>query len=179
MQEIDYLEDQARRNAAFSLDNLDKINQRAQGLLTLLLGGAGGAGVYALGQLGKAEAVQVVWALASLSLWWFGLAALLAVRAVPTREVRAPANDGLTLLRQLQGPFTEYVKVATAAGESPRDAFTLVREAELKVLHDTAAIYRNASSGIAAVLDKAYLCMAASPVAPALALWAGQAIGAF
>ena len=107
------------------------------------------------------------------------MAAVRAVRAVPTREVRAPANDGLTLLRQLQGPLAEYIKVATAAGESPKDAFTLLREAELTVLHETAAIYRNASSGIAAVLDKTYLCMAASPAAPALALWAGHAIGAF
>lgn len=170
MTEIDFLEDQARRNAAFSLDNLDKINQRAQGLLTLLLGAAGGAGVYALGQLGKPGAVQVLWALAALSLWWFGLAARLALRAVPTREVRAPANDGLALLEHLQGPLATYVTTATAAGEKPQDAFALLRKGELRVLHDTAGIYRAASSAIAGELDCVYLYLAASPVPPALAL---------
>ena len=127
-------------------------------------------GVYALGQLGKPGAVQVLWALAALSLWWFGLAAWLALRAVPTREVRAPANDGLALLDHLQGPLANYVTTATAAGEVPRDAFTLLREGELRVLHDTADIYRSASSAIAMELDRVYLCVAASPVPPALAL---------
>lgn len=170
MDELTFLEDQARRNAAFSLDNLDKLNQRVNALLALLLGGAGGAGAYALGQIGKPGSVWMLSALGALSIWWFILAAWVAMRAMRTREVRAPANDGLALLRHLRGPLMDYINQARQAGESPKDGLTLLREGELEVLHDTAAIYRAASDSIATVLDRVYVCAAASPVMPVVAL---------
>lgn len=174
MEELAYLEEAGRRNAAFSLDTLDKLNQRANALLTLLLGGAGGAGAYALGQIDKAAGLWVVAPLVALSLWWFVLAAWVAMRAVPTREVRAPAGSGYALLQYLQGPLAQYVKTEIAAGREPKDAFTLLREAELSTVHETAAIYRQASDGIATVLDRVYIGAAASPVfalAGLLAVW--------
>lgn len=170
MDELTYLEDQARRNAAFSLDNLEKMNLRANTLLTLLLGGAGGAGAYTLGQIGKPDSAMAMSALGVLSLWWFMLAAWVAVRAMPTRTVRAPANDGLALLKHLRGPLMTYIAQAKQAGESPKDGLTLLREGELQVLHDTAAIYRSANESIATELDRVYVCAAASPVFPVAAL---------
>ncbi len=51
MELLDYVEEQGRRNAAFSVETLELMNKRAHTLLTLLLAGAGATGTMALAQL--------------------------------------------------------------------------------------------------------------------------------
>lgn len=167
MTELDYLEDQARRNAAFSLENMDKLTQRAQGLQTLLLGGAGGAGAYALGQIGKPGGLWAVAALGVLSLWWFALAAWLAVKALPTHDVRAPAGDGWALLEHLRGPLAQWAK---DVGEPPENHFPRLREGELKNLTETARRYREVNARLADRIDRIGVCAAFSPLPALLAL---------
>jgi hypothetical protein len=126
--------------------------------------------VFALAQWGKPGGAWLVWAVGSLSLWWFGLAAWLALRAVSPREVRAPANSGYILLQQLRGPMADYAKTQSKPEDSASLALTLLREAELENLHETASKYRAASKAIAGELDLIYRCAAASPLCILVAL---------
>lgn len=167
MLEIDYLEDQARRNAAFSLDNMDRLTQRAQGMLTLLLGGAGGAGAYALGQIGRPDAVWAVASLGAVSLWWFALAAWVAVRLLVPHHVRPPAADGLSSLNYLRGPLAQW---AQKAGKTKDDQLLVMREQELQNLHNTAAEYRGVNGYMARHIRLINCCAAASPLPALLAL---------
>ena len=164
MDELTFIEQQGQRNAAFSLENWELMNKRTHALLTLLLGGAAGTGAYALGQLGKPGGQWVLWALGTVALWWFVLAAWVAVRALRTQEVRAPAGDGQRLLEHLRGPLAAYIKQAHLDGEDPADGLTLLREGELWVLQKTTAGYRASSTRIAKTLDYAYVGAAVTPV---------------
>ena len=169
MQDIDYLEDQARRNAAFSLDNMDRLFQRSQSLLTLLLGGAGGAGAYALAQLGKPDSVWAVAALGALSLWWFVLAAWVSVVLQTPQAVRPPAADGWVSLEHLRGPLTEW---AQSQELTPEQKLMLLREQDLKHLHDTAAEYRGINGHMARHIKRINYGAAASPLVAVAALLA-------
>lgn len=177
MDELTYLEDQARRYAAFSLDSMDRLGARATTMLTLTLGGAGSAGAYALGQIGKPDAVWVLAALGALSLWWFGLAAIIALGAMPARTVRPPANDAHALLRHLRGPLADYAAQTSQASGQAIDALTQLREGELANLSATAADYRAQNAKVARVMDWVYRCAAASPAPALLALGGVKVFG--
>jgi hypothetical protein len=164
MTELDYLEELSRRRTEYALDNLDRMKDRAYLLLTMLLGGAGGAGGFALGQIGSPYAVWVVAGLGALSVWWFVLAAVLAVAALKTRLVLPSERDGQTLLEHLRGPLADYVVAAKNNGESPRDAFTILRENDLKSARAAATSYRDASEAVGTILDWTYRFLAATPL---------------
>lgn len=169
MDELTYLEDQARRNAAFSLENMDRLCQRAQSLLTLLLGGAGGAGAYALAQLGKPDAVWAVASLGALSLWWFVLAGWVATVLLTPKAVRPPAADGWDSLNFLHTTLAPW---AQAQGQPVENNLAHLREQDLKHLHDTAAEYRGINGSMARHIKGINYCAAGSPVIAILALLA-------
>ncbi len=156
MEPLDYIEAQAQKSAAFSLETLELMTKRAYALLTLFLAGAGTAGTFALNQLAKSEGRFVMWALGAVSLWWFCLAAWVALRALQSREVRPPANSGADLLSYLQGPLADYCKELEAEGQAQPSGLALLREGEIKVLAQTAKQYTAASTQIATALDAAY-----------------------
>lgn len=172
---LDYAEAQGRRNADFSLQTLELLSKRAHALLVLLLGGAGAAGGVALARLDMAGAAMVVAGLGAVSLWWFALAAVLAFCALPTREVRAPAGVGWVLLEHARGPLADYAKQVAVEGgaegvKGATDALTLLRESELRVLQETGAQYRAASTAMARAIDGVYRTAALTPLLAGVAL---------
>lgn len=169
MELLDYVEDQGRRNAVFSLETLELMSKRAHTLLTLLLGGAGASGTVALAQLGPAGVRWVLWPLAAVSVWWFALAAWVAVKGLRTREVRAPAGAPGALLKHFEA-LRHYSRSAAMEGAQDMDALEELRRDELATLDETAKAYRQASSTVAAALDAAYVGAAATP------LWAFGAL---
>lgn len=171
MDELTFIETQAQKAAQFNLDTLELMNKRAHALLAGLLAGAGATGSYALGQLGKADGVLLLYVLGAVSLWWFALAAWLTLSALQSKSVRAPANSGKALLEYWLGPLQIYFKEIQAEGGTPPSALTLLREGELKKLAETAAGYLKASTAIAGALDFAYRGAVCSPLA-ALLGWA-------
>lgn len=162
MEILDFAEKQGQRSAAFSLETLELMSKRATTLLTLLLGGAGATGAYALGQIGKPGSLWALCALGAVSLWWFSLAAWVTVCAMKTQVVSAPAGGGLALLEQAK-KYDDYIKQAKIEGESPADCLTLLREMELRILMKSQDGYRNASALTARALDVAYIGAAATP----------------
>ena len=160
---LDFIEAQGQRNAAFSLEGLELMSKRAHALLTLLLGGAGATGAYALGQLGKPDSAWTVWALGGVSFWWFFLAAWVVVKVLRTQEVRPPACDGQALLEQSRA-LNDYVRDAKLEGESPSEVLTMLREGEIKNLQIAGDGYKAASIAMAHALDSAYTGAACTPV---------------
>jgi hypothetical protein len=166
MELLDYVEEQGRRNAAFSLETLELLNRRAHLLLTVLLGGATTAGGVALGQLGGSGNLPVLVGLGVVALWWFALAALLAFRALPTNEVRPPAGDGAALLQHARGSLADYCIAVQKEDGGAVDVLTKLREGEVRTLAETAASYRTASTATARVLDVVYRAAACTPLLP-------------
>ena len=93
MELIDFAEKRGEEAAKFSLATMDINRARAHTLLSLLLGGAGAGVVLALSQHSLERPLLTVLAFA-VSLWWFGLAAWLAVRGLRTSPVRPWAGGG-------------------------------------------------------------------------------------
>ncbi len=120
MEALDYIEQQGQRSAAFSLETVELMNKRAQALLTLLMGGAGATGSYALAHIGEPNSRWVVFCLGAVSVWWFFLAAYVTWRGLASRKIRAPAGWPQMLLDQLKGPLTRYVaEVGRQQGDVP------------------------------------------------------------
>lgn len=169
MELLDYVEEQGRRNAAFSLETLELMNKRAHTLLTLLLAGAGATGTMALAQLGPGGARWVLWPAAAVSMWWFALAAWVAVKALRTREVRAPAGEPGALLKHFE-ELHHFARSAALDRAQELDALEELRRDELHTLDATAHGYRQASTAVAGALDKAYLGAAVTPLLAVAAL---------
>jgi len=169
MEVLDFAEAQGQRSAAFSLETLELMSKRSSALLAMLLGGAGAAGAYALGQISKPGGEWALCALGAVSLWWFALASWVVWRAIQTQEVRAPARSGMALLAQAK-KYDDYIKQAKIEGESPADCLTLLREMELRLQDGAIADYGAASTTLARALDFAYKGAACTPLFGGLGL---------
>lgn len=170
MDYLDYIEEQGRRNVAFSLETLELMNKRAHTLLTMLLGGAGASGSVALAQWAAGGSPWLVVPLAAVALWWFLLAYLVLTQALATQEVKAPAGHPGRLLDHLQGPLAVYAQELRAESGVVADTLTLLREGEIRKQEEAGALARAASSVVARALDRAYRLAACTPVVAVLAV---------
>ncbi|WP_092002930.1 hypothetical protein [Polaromonas sp. OV174] len=164
MDSLDYIEAQAGKNAAFRLETMELLNKRGHAMLALLLGGAGAAGAYALGRLGQPDALWSFSALVPVALWWFGLAAWVAVKICRTQELYPPTNEPQKLLEYMEGPLEVYRAELTAEGRQPESALVMLRRSELLSRQSRIDGYVKNNMTVAARLDRAYLCAAATPV---------------
>lgn len=164
MDALDYIEAQASKNAAFRLETMELLNKRGHAMLALLLGGAGAAGAYALGRLGQSDAMLSLSALGPIAVWWFGLAAWVAMKVCRTQEIYPPTNEPQKLIEYLEGPLEVYRAELTAEGQQPEAALVMLRRGELLSLQKRIDGYVKNNIAVAAQLDKAYLCAAATPV---------------
>lgn len=169
MELIDFAEKRGEEAAKFSLATMDINRARAHTLLSLLLGGAGAGVVLALSQHSLERPLLTVLAFA-VSLWWFGLAAWLAVRGLRTSPVRPWAGGGSRILRK-GAQWQNYAKEILAEGGVHEDYLTNLRVQELELMDDAVAEYRIASTQCGAALDTAYLVAALTPL-PMVAAWA-------
>lgn len=161
MELIEFAEKRGEEAAKFSLATLDVGRARAHNLLNLLLGGAGAVVMLALSQ-GATRPWLVVVA-GTLAVWWFGLAAWLAVRGLRTSPVRTWAGEGKRILRK-GAEWQAYAKEVLAEGGQPKDALLSLRERELELMAEASEEYRIASTQCAAALDRVYLLAALTPL---------------
>jgi hypothetical protein len=161
METLDFIEDQSRRNAAFSLESMELMSKRAHAMVTMLLGGAVATGGFALNLIGKPGALWSLGGLAAVSLWWFAVAAWAVLMALRTRETRAPANSGQALLTYLDGPLAAY---ALENGGDDFDKLAALRRGELMTLEATVHGYRTNTNAVAWSLDAAYVATACTPL---------------
>lgn len=167
MELIEFAEKRGEEAAKFSLGTLDVGRARAHNLLVLLLGGAGAM----VGLVMAHGAARPLVALLGgvVAVWWFGLAAWLAVRGLRTSPVRTWAGEGARILRK-GAEWEKYEADTLAEGGQPNPALLSLRRQELELMADAAAEYRSASTQCAAALDCVYLLAALTPL-PMLLVW--------
>ena len=169
MEVLDFVELQSQRSAAYSIGGMESMRTQAHTVLGLLLGGAGAAGVYALGQIGKPGALWAIYALGAVSMWWFYLAGRLAHGALRTDEVSGPANRGGALWAQIK-LYQTYAAEVQAEGGPAVDALQLLREMEIRTAQACAESHALVSTRAADALDKCYRYATYTPIWAMVAL---------
>lgn len=161
MELIEFAEKQGEEAAKFSLATLEQARARCHQLLVLLLGGAG-----ALAGVGLAQLAQNRWVAAAalaVALWWFGVAAWVALRGLRSSPVTAWAHEGVTVL-DMHEKWQAYNGELAQEGKPAIDVLTEVRRASLRDMQVSAEQYRTASTYAARSLDQAYVVTALTPV---------------
>lgn len=161
MEPIDYMERETTRTLGLLMAEYAASHERVYKLLTLLIGGAGALGSYALTRL-AAPAMQ--WApLLALAVWWFGIAAYLMARGVQSHRLGVGGTPNV-----LCGSFVQKGgDFGTERQQENQLALTNTRLAELTTHQERIMAYGRACSARAHAMDKAYWAAAASPL-PAL-----------
>lgn len=92
---LDFIETEARANAAFHITNADNLTKESNTLLNLLLAGAGGSLALAAGLLQKTTPVPMwqVWSAGAASAYLFALAGLVIWRCLWVQDIWPPANE--------------------------------------------------------------------------------------
>lgn len=92
---LDFIEAEARANAAFHITNADNLTKESNSLLNLLLAGAGGALAFAAALIQKTMPVPEwqVWAVTSAALYLFTLSALVVFKCLWVQDIWPPANE--------------------------------------------------------------------------------------
>lgn len=162
MEPIDYIERETTRTLGLLMAEYAASHERVYKLLTLLIGGAGALGSYALTRL---SAPPLQWApLLALTAWWFGVAAYLMVRGVQSHWLGWGGTPNV-----LCGSFVQ--KGGDFGADRLQEnqlALTNTRLEELAAHQERIVAYGKACSARARAMDAAYWAAAASPL-PALA----------
>jgi hypothetical protein len=121
---LDYIEKEAKENAAFHLSNADALLKESNTLLNLLLAGAGGA----LGlMIALAQKIAPTWQLAgvcSVSLYLFAIAGLLLFKCLWVKPIYPPSNEPVNLM---QDGF-DVLEIRKAELNNKQGCITLNRE---------------------------------------------------
>lgn len=161
MELLEFAEAQGQEAVKFSLATLEQARTRCHQFLVLLLGGAG-----ALAGVGLAQWGQYRWVGAAalfVALWWFAVAAWVALRGLRTSPVTAWAHQGVTVL-EMHDQWQAYSAELVQEGKPGVDVMNEVRKSTLRSMRSSADEYRTASTYAAAALDQAYVATALTPV---------------
>lgn len=158
---LDYIEGEARINAAFHLTNADNLTKEGNTLLNLLLAGAGGALALVAALLQKTTPVPSwqPWAVGAASAYLFILAALVVWKCLWVQEIWPPANEPKNF------PLTGYT-------------VEQIREFDLQNKQQCCDNNRVRNERVGTWLNRCRALAAATPVVTACAAWAAVAVGA-
>lgn len=167
MQMLDYMEKEALRTQQALMAEYATAHGRVYQLATLLLGGGGAVGAYALGQWLKDGVQPLLWLpLLAVSLWWFVLAGVLLLGGGLSRRL------GLGGTPNVLGQA--YVAKGGDFGEPEAEhnqrAVVDVRLAELATQQQRIEDWLRACAARAHVLDTVYRLAACTPLPPCLVL---------
>jgi hypothetical protein len=166
MDALEYAENVAGKTLNQLREAYDSQHERAYKLATLVVSGAGAAGVYALGKVGAADAGWVVWPLAALSCWWFATFGVILLCGAASKKLLAGATSDAIRVR-LAKHSAGRPQPLTA--ESAEAALWLTRWDELAAIDKEINQYSTAASQRARALDRAVWCLVASPLIAAAA----------
>lgn len=96
---LDWLESEARANAAFHIASADALCKESNTLLNILLGGAGGSLAYMANLSAKAAANWQIFGFGSTSVFLFIVAGLTVWKCLRVRPIMPPANEPIHLMR--------------------------------------------------------------------------------
>jgi hypothetical protein len=163
---LDYAESKADNTLDYLRGSYDDLHERTHKTVTALVGGAGAVGSYALSKIGN-PADRVLWStLAALSVTWFVIAVVVALKGARTREL-SPGNGPENITRYFHERLLSHPLELT---DREYRALVTTREAELVRQQIRIKEYINGCTARARTLDGAYAAIALSPVAPLLVL---------
>lgn len=167
MEMLDYMEREALRTLQALMAEYATAHGRVYQLATLLLGGGGGVGAYALGQWLRDGAAQVLWLpLLAVSLWWFALAGVLLLGGGLSRRLGLGGTPDV-----LGAAYTAESGDFGDAGASHNQlAVVKVRLAELATHQQRIEDWMRACAARTHVLDTVYRLAACTPLPPCLVL---------
>jgi hypothetical protein len=132
----------------------DLMHDRAHKFATIVAGGAGGAGIYALGKIGLASAWPQVVSLGALSIWWFVIAGTVLLRAAASRPLMAGTSSAA---------IRSCMRSHLDKGDNEDIALWKTRWQNLAAVDLQIKGYARGTTARAQVLDRAYWCIACSP----------------
>lgn len=131
----------------------DVLHERSHKLAALVAGGAGAAGVYALGKVGVEGGQIQLWAVGALSLWWFAIAGVVLRRGATSLEL-TPGSTTETLARTFNRHFASL-----EPEDAETKALTLTRWDQLTAADLQIDAYCRGGTIRAKTLDGAYLAL--------------------
>lgn len=156
---IDFMERSATATLKVATDSYDSAYERVNKLGALILGGAGAAGVYALGKIDAPSDLFQVLPLALLAIWWLGVAATLLLAGGKSREVNLGANS-----IELRKIYNEELGRLSSSDDRAAHALEQTRWRHLDAIDDQIRIYAEGLSHRSEALDRTYRALAASPL---------------
>lgn len=158
---LDYTEGLAAKSLEVARKAYDDLHERAYKLATVLVGGGGAIGAYALGRFGAA-AQPLEWApIAALALSWFSIAGLLVIRGATSKDL-SPGNGPMNVRSYYDARLAEH-------SADPDKALSITRNAELDLVQQRIEQYNDGCVQRALAIDSAYRCIAScSPLVPLL-----------
>jgi hypothetical protein len=159
MDVLEFMEETATATLKVAADGYDSAYERVNKLATLIAGGAGAAGVYALGKIGVRSDLFQVLPLLLLAIWWLGVAATLVLTGSKSREVNLGANS-----IELRKIYNEELGQLESADNGQMRALEQTRWRHLDAIDEQIRIYSDGLSNRSEALDKAYRALAASPL---------------
>lgn len=158
MDVIDLAEQHSSAAAAFSYEGLKEARQRAAALLVVLLGGGGGLGGLGIAQWSASKPMALA-ALAA-SVYWFCIAAYLALLALRSKQIRSWHTVGL--VEKL--PKWEAYAAELRQEGTPSSGINELRKSAVRNMETAAAEYQEASTPSFKAIDHCFVLMAATPV---------------
>ncbi|MVT38620.1 hypothetical protein GO497_21845 [Acidovorax citrulli] len=148
MDELEYVEKRSGATMAVLRQTYDDFYERSYKFATVLVGGGGALGAYALGKIGVDGVTPVAWApVAALAMSWFGIAAQLIWSGAISRRL-SPGNPA--------GNIIDYYDDRIAEGHDSNSALAVTRRAELILEHTRAREYATGCVDRAEALDMSY-----------------------
>jgi hypothetical protein len=163
---LDYAESLSERSLDVARKSYDELHERVYKLATVLAGGAGAMGAYALGKYSDLAAAVQWLPLAVLSLWWFATAGILVLRGAISRTL-SPGNGPDNIRKYYAARLAEQPPEAPSR---TTDALRITREAELDLNQKRLRAYSEGCNARSGAVDTAYRMVAVSPVAPLLVI---------
>lgn len=142
---IEWIEKAGQENLRFRLQNAETLAREAHQTLTMLLAGMGAALAYVVRALEVGPPGAVAVGVVGLTVWLTGVAALLVVKCILSRDLQVTGNEPDNLWQE--GWTHEMERVG-----------------ELKSLQARILLTRHRNHAVAAWLDRVRLGMVASPV---------------
>ena len=93
MEKLDFLETEARSNAAFHIACADALENQGHTFLILVLAGAGAALGYAINLFEKSAQRWLVYGLVAVTVYLFVIAAIVTIKCLWARPMYPPANE--------------------------------------------------------------------------------------
>lgn len=162
MNTLEFAEQVANETLKDTRQAYDALHERIHKFMTLLAGGAGGVGIFALGKLGPASAASQIAPLGALCIWWFAIVGVVMLQGAKSRPLKAGTDSAAIRTRFLK----HTVNIPSAPTD---DALWYTRWEHLAAVDSQIESYASGTSARAHTLDKAYVCVACSPAVAALA----------